>query len=210
MNRLLVAFVLVVVFAGVAHAAPGDPRVLQGVLEWPRSFSTEPFVVIRGEDGHLYYADLGSAQRRAPGALTAGSRVTVVGIEGNRPYEVAAMVIGIGDAASLGLPPGSATPSSTSTAAEPATTLPAAPSEPMWRLDGTVQSVAGKIVTLRTAQGGTSTVDLSQLGESTVRSLRAGDQVSLFGVPRDDRRLVASGYVQHEPVPPSASPRSTR
>jgi hypothetical protein len=136
--------------------------------------------------------------------------VTVVGIEGNRPYEVAAMVIGIGDAASLGLPPGSATPSSTSTAAEPATTLPAAPSEPMWRLDGTVQSVAGKIVTLRTAQGGTSTVDLSQLGESTVRSLRAGDQVSLFGVPRDDRRLVASGYVQHEPVPPSASPRSTR
>jgi hypothetical protein len=210
MNRLLVAVVLVVVFAGVAQAAPGDPRVLQGVLEWPGSFSTEPFVVIRGEDGHLYYADLGSAQRRAPGALTAGSRVTVLGIEGNRPYEVAAMVIGIGDAASLGLPPGSATPSSTSTAAEPATTLPAAPSEPMWRLDGTVQSVAGKIVTLRTAQGGTSTVDLSQLGESTVRSLRAGDQVSLFGVPRDDRRLVASGYVQHEPVPPSASPRSTR
>jgi hypothetical protein len=67
MNRLLVAFVLVVVFAGVAHAAPGDPRVLQGVLEWPRSFSTEPFVVIRGEDATCTTptSDPRSAARRA-------------------------------------------------------------------------------------------------------------------------------------------------
>jgi hypothetical protein len=29
-------------------------------------------------------------------------------------------------------------------------------------------------------------------------------------VPRADRRLIASGYVQREPVAPAASPRSTR
>jgi hypothetical protein len=43
-----------------------------------------------------------------------------------------------------------------------------------------------------------------------VASLRPGERVSLFGVPRADRRLIANGYVQREPVAPAASPRSTR
>ena len=214
MKRSLVAVVLVALSAGTALAAPGDPRVLQGTLEWPSTLSAEPFVVVRGDDGRLYYADLGSAQRRSDGALTAGSRVTVVGVEGTRPYEVAAMVIGIGDAASLGVPlPPAMSPTSAPTGqASGAATPPAlaAPSEPMWRVDGTVQFVAGKAVTLRTAEGGTATVDLSQLSESTLAAMRQGERVSLFGVPRSDHHLVANGCLQSEPVPPAASPPSPR
>jgi hypothetical protein len=80
----------------------------------------------------------------------------------------------------------------------------------MWRVDGTVQSVAGRAVTLRTEDGHTANIDVSPLSDSTVASLRPGERVSLFGVPRADRRLVANGYVQSEPVAPAASPRSTR
>ena len=37
---------------GPAQAAPGDPRVVQGTLEWPATFSAESFVVIRGEESN--------------------------------------------------------------------------------------------------------------------------------------------------------------
>jgi hypothetical protein len=193
MKRSLTVMALVVLSTGVALAAPGDPRIVQGTLEWPANVTTEPFVVIRSNEGRTYYADLATAQRRTSGPLTAGSRVSLLGIEGSRPYELTAMLIGTGDAASLGL-----TPSFTAVAAEP-----------IWRVDGIVQSVAGKSVTLRTADGATSTVDVSQLSDSTVSALRPGERVSLFGEPRPDRRLMANGYIQSESVPPAASPRTT-
>jgi hypothetical protein len=210
MKRSLIVMALVALSAGVALAAPGDPRIVQGILEWPATVTTEPFVVIRGDEGETYYADLAKAQRRTPGTLTAGSRVSLLGIEGSRPYELTAMVIGAGDAASLGLAP-SLTPASPAPLGPAAVTppAPAVPAESMWRVEGIVQSVAGKSVTLRTADGGTSTVDLSQLSDSTVTSLRSGERVSLFGEPRPDRRLIANGYIQSESVPPAASPRTT-
>src|SRR4029453_1765880 len=153
MKRSLVALALVTLSAGAAVAPPRAPRVVQGTLEWPGNVTGEPFVVVGGDDGALYYADLASAQRRTPGPLTAGSRVTVVGVEGNRPYEVAAMVIGLGTAASLGLDTTQLTP---------------VPSEPMCRVDGTVQSVAGRAVTLSTEDGHTANIDVSPLSDSTV------------------------------------------
>jgi hypothetical protein len=208
MNRSLVAVAILALSAGSALAAPGDPRVLQGTLEWPPSLSAEPFVVIRGEDGRLFYSDISAAQRRTPGALTAGSRVAVVGVEGNRPYEMAAIAFGAGDAAALGLVVPSAAPAPA--ASIPSGVVASPPSEPMWRLDGTVQTVAGTTVTLRTDDGRTHTVDVSQLSGATVSALRRGDRVSLFGVPRRDNRLVANGYIQSEPAAPAASPASTR
>jgi hypothetical protein len=211
MTRSLIAFFVILgIWAGTALAAPGDPRVLQGTLEWPATLSAEPFVVIRGEDGQLYYADISSAQRRTPGPLAAGTRIAVAGVEGGRPHELTALALGAGDAASLGLDPASIPPPSSSPAPAIATAPPAPgpPGEPMWRVDGTVQSVSGKTVTLRTQEGRTSTVDVSQLSESTQSALRPGDQVSLFGLPRHDRKLVANGYIQSEATQPAASPRS--
>jgi len=209
MNRSLVALALLGLSAGAAVAAPGDPRVLQGTLEWPATVTSEPFVVMRGDDGKLYYADISVAQRRTPDPLRAGSRMAVLGVEGSRPYEIAAIAIGAGDATSLGVTP-SGSPS-TPSASIPSTALtPGPPSEPMWRMDGTVQSVAGTTITLRTTAGRTASVDVSLLDEKTRQALRTGDRVSLFGVPRKDRRLVANGFIQSDAGSPAASPAFKR
>jgi hypothetical protein len=206
-RSLTLALATVALATGSALAAPGDPRVVQGTLEWPQSLSTEPFVVIRGQDSRLYYADVSAAQRRSPGALTAGSPVAVLGIEGNRPFEVAALAFGPGDATSLGLtvPSAESTAGASGPFASPAVSPP---SEPMWRLDGVVQSVYASTVTLRTDDGRTHAVDASQLSPGTVAGLRSGYRVTLFGVPRNDNKLVANGYIQAEPAEPAASPPS--
>ena len=211
MKRSLVVLALLGLSAGAAAAAPGDPRVLQGTLEWPATVTSEPFVVMRGDDGKLYYADISVAQRRTPDPLRAGSRMAVLGVEGSRPYEIAAIALGP-DTTSLGVAPGGSP--STPSASNPSipSTAPAQgpPPEPMWRMDGTVQSVAGTTVTLRTTAGRTATVDVSLLDEKTRQALRSGDRVSLFGVPRKDRRLVANGFIQSDAGAPAASPASSR
>jgi hypothetical protein len=198
---------------GAALAEPGDPHVVQGTLEWPAAAPADvPFIVVRGDNGRAYCADLTAAQRRMPDALRAGSRVALLGIEGARPHELTAMVIGAGDASSLGLAPAFTRPSSGSPGVTAGARAPGAPpalaaaTESMWRVDGIVQSVSGTSVTLRTADGRTATVDVSNLSQGTLQALRPGEQVSLFGVPRPDQRLVANGYVQSDTVPPSASP----
>lgn len=207
MKRSLVVLAILGLSAGAASAAPGEPRVLQGTLEWPATVANEPFVVLRGEDGRLYYADISGAQRRTPDPMRAGSRIAVVGVEGARPHEIAAIAVGAGDAASLGVTP----PGTTTAASIPSTTVAAGPpAEELWRLDGTVQSVAGTTVTLRKADGKTVGVDASQLNDTTLHALRPGDRVSFFGVPRKDRRHIANGYIQSEAPAPSASPGSTR
>jgi hypothetical protein len=209
MKRVLHVAVLAVAILGLSTgailAAPGEPRVVQGTLEWPAAVSTQPFVVIRGDDGRMYYADINSAQRRTPGQLAAGSRVAVLGIEGSRPYEIAGIAIGAGDAAALGLVPGGGTDPSASVSSPWA-----APAEDMWRVDGTVETVNGSTVGLRGADGRTRSVDLSQLSESTWRSLRPGERISVFGAPRDDRRLIANGFIQADGPAPAASPHMGR
>jgi hypothetical protein len=192
--------------AGVVHAAPGDPRIVQGTLEWPPALTAEPFVVIRGEDGRVYYADLSTAQRRGAAGLTVGARVAALGVEGNQPHELAALAFGAGDAATLGLP-GAPPPAAALPSPVPA---PGPGVEPMWRLDGHVRSVAGATVTLRTDEGQTHAVDATSLSTATLRALRPGDRITLFGVVRGDERLVANGYIQTEPSTPAASPPSPR
>ena len=59
-----VVLILSVVFAAPALAAPGDPRLIQGALEYPPALSSgETFIVVRGDDGRVYYADVMAAQR---------------------------------------------------------------------------------------------------------------------------------------------------
>src|SRR5206468_6458574 len=76
--------------AGPALAAPGDPRIIQGALEWPPALSGgESFIVIRGDDGRVYYADdVMAAQRHVQGALSAGSHIALLGLEGTKPHEI--------------------------------------------------------------------------------------------------------------------------
>src|SRR5439155_1431715 len=66
---LTVAFVLVAHV--VAVAGPGDPRLVNGVLERPRTVTNEPFLVVRGDDGVLYYVGIAASRRDGPHAARA-------------------------------------------------------------------------------------------------------------------------------------------
>ena len=210
--KLALTAVAVLLLAGPALAAPGDPRTVRGTLEWPASLSAEPFVVVRGDDGRLYYADVSSAQRMNAGAIS--GRISLVGVEGNQPHEVHAVVIGAGDSAqtfvtptvptpaeaaagapsslprqAVAPPPPTAVPSTQPPASQPTPVIPRpAVGEDLWQ-------VQGKVVR----------VDVTKLSPWTRDEVRVGDQVKLFGVPQKDRRLVANGFIQEVPTTPSAA-----
>ncbi|PYN94464.1 MAG: hypothetical protein DMD91_27870 [Candidatus Rokuibacteriota bacterium] len=103
MRRWIVVPALMFAFASSAHAAPGDPRLVQGILEWPAKLTVEPFVVVRTEDGRWYYAEIKAAKRLESAPLTAGARVAVLGTEATRPHEITAIALGSGDAAALAM-----------------------------------------------------------------------------------------------------------
>jgi hypothetical protein len=231
--KLALTAVAVLLLAGPALAAPGDPRTMRGTLEWPASLSAEPFVVVRGDDGRLYYADVSSAQRMNAGAIA--GRISVVGVEGNQPHEVHAVVIGAGDSAltfatptvptpaeaaagapsslprqAMIRPPSGAVPSTQPPAQPPAAQpTPMVPrpavGEDLWQVQGKVVSVSPREFVVQTTPGEAVRVDVTKLSPWTRDAVRPGDQVKLFGVPQKDRRLVANGFIQEVPTSPSAA-----
>src|SRR5438445_12531408 len=118
MRRGIVALSVAVLVASAAHAAPGDPRLIQGVLEWPAKLTAEPFVVIRTDDGRWYYTEIKNAKRLESGPLTSGGRVAILGTEAAKPHEITASAVGSGVADGLAL------------ALLPQRTAPAAPQPP--------------------------------------------------------------------------------
>lgn len=198
MRPLLLALASVMVLTEVAVAAPGDPRLLKGTLEWPATLATESLAVIRGDDGGVYYVDASTAERL--GTPITG-RVSVVGIEGTKPQEVSAVVIGAGDSALISVQ----TPAPT---ADAAASVRTDPGDDLWRVAGKVRAVTITDIIVETSDGQSIRVDASRLSAWTRQTLRAGDEVKLYGVPQADRRLVANGFIQLMPSVPSASPPS--
>jgi hypothetical protein len=198
MKSLLLTVASLVLLTEVAAAAPGDPRVVKGTLEWPATLATESLAVVRGEDGVVYYVDASTAERL--GTPITG-RVSVVGVEGTRPQELSAVVIGSGDSAVATLqtpaPPEDA-------AASPRTDVV----DDLWRVQGKVKAVNAADIVVETTHGQDVSVDASKLSSWTWQTLRPGDDVKLYGVPQADRRLVANGFIQLMPSVPSASPPS--
>src|SRR5438552_3280736 len=92
---VLLTAALVLVAHVVAVAGPGDPRLVNGVLEWPRTVTNEPFLVVRGDDGVLYYVGIAAARRDGP--LAGGARVSVLGLEGRTANEITALGVGAGE-----------------------------------------------------------------------------------------------------------------
>jgi hypothetical protein len=101
MTRLLIALCLALLFAIPAFAAPGDPRFLQGTVEWPGALTGEPVMIVRGDDGRVYVADVGGARRQGAEPVRVGGRVALLVLEGAKPHDVTAIVIGAGDAVTL-------------------------------------------------------------------------------------------------------------
>jgi hypothetical protein len=198
MKPLFLALASLLLLTEIAAAAPGDPRIVKGTLEWPATLSTEPIAVVRGDDGALYYVETGTAERL--GAPIAG-RVSVVGIEGMKPQELSAVIIGSGDSAVNSVE----TPSVRGDiAASPRTDS----SDDLWRVQGKVRAVTVSDIIVETSYGEAVRVDASKLSPWTRQTVRPGDEVKLYGVPQADRRLVANGFIQLMPSVPSASPAS--
>ena len=104
MKLLAIVPILTLLLAGPAFATPGDPRLIQGTLEWPAALTgSEPFVVLRGDDARVYYVDVTAARRQGEGALSAGNRMTLIGLEGTKSHEVVAVAFGSGDVTALSL-----------------------------------------------------------------------------------------------------------
>jgi hypothetical protein len=53
MRSLFLTLASLVLLTEIAAAAPGDPRLLKGTLEWPATLATESIAVVRGDDGTL-------------------------------------------------------------------------------------------------------------------------------------------------------------
>jgi hypothetical protein len=132
MKRLLIALALAEVLTTPVLAAPGDPRLIQGTIEWPAALASEPVVIVRGDDGRVYSVDVSGAVRHGGIALRGGGRVALLGLEAAKPHELTALVIGSGDAASLvralsqGLTPVTAPAAAAATPPATAATPPAA------------------------------------------------------------------------------------
>jgi len=122
--RFVLACIMLAATPLIAIAAPGDPRLVNGVLEWPRTVTNESFVIVRGDDGVLYY--VGLAATRRDGTVTAGARVAVLGIEGRGAHEITAVGFGSGATteAALAQLQGARSPAA---AAAPAAVAPPAP-----------------------------------------------------------------------------------
>ena len=195
MRVFVIAVVSVLWLADLAAAAPGDPRVLKGTLEWPANLSTETIAVVRGDDGGLYYVDASSTERL--GTPISG-RVSVVGIEGMKPQEVSAVVIGGGDSALARLE-SPRIPGTTEVSASPRTESV----DDLWKVQGRVRAVSLGDIVVDTPQGQSVRVDVSRLSAWTKQAVKPGDEIRLFGIPQADKRLVANGFIQLMPETPS-------
>ena len=193
MRSLLLTLASLLLLTETAAAAPGDPRLLKGTLEWPATLATEPIAVVRGDDGVLYYVEASSAERL--GAPITG-RVSVVGIEGMKPQELSAVIIGSGDSAVTSVQ----TPSIPGeVAASPRTDS----TDDLWRVQGKVRAVTVSDIIVETSYGEAVRVNATKLSAWTRQTVRPGDEVKLYGVPQADRQLVANGFIQLMPEVPS-------
>lgn len=224
---LLVVMTITFVFTSFAHSAPGEPRLVQGVLEWPARLTAEPFVVVHTEDGRWYYAEIKAAKHLESAPLTSGMRVSILGTEAKNPHEINAIALGSGDAAALAMalmplvgptaaamapaPPVRAPQPTAPDAPPPArppsegtTPSPGSPDSPrMAELRGTAKIVAGNWAVVQAADGQIVLVDLSALS-SGASSLKAGSSIAVYGTP-GDQKFQAMGLIQPDNRP-SAKP----
>jgi len=105
--RGMVALFLLIAAQGFvpapAVAAPNDFRVISGTLLHPATLGPGMTVmVLKGDEGTVYYADL-RAVSGIP-ALQQGAKVTVVGFEGTRPDQLVIQVMYPADVAPADTP----------------------------------------------------------------------------------------------------------
>jgi hypothetical protein len=231
MTHVLIAILLGAVLTAPAYAAPGDPRLVQGTLEWPATLTREPLIVVRGDDGQVYFCEVTEPVRHRADGLRAGGRIAVLGLEAARPHELTTIAIGAGDTAALALalsqasatsasPGGTATPPTpapaATTAAPPASVAaspPAPASAPPPSAAPTVVIMASGPHPTTSAPGAAPvpTIVPTTMAKAPAiapppprrvgQVLRQGTAVSVYGYPLE-HRFEAAGYIQTNPAGP--------
>ena len=155
-----------------AVAAPNDFRLVSGTLLHPATLgSGVTAVVLKGDEGTVYYADL-RAVSVIP-TLERGAAVTVVGFEGARPDQLTIQVIYQADVA------------------------PADSTVRSQRVNGRIRSLVGPTVVVRAADGSEATMLLRGISVAILRLLRPGDLVTVFG-RSSDTDFVVTGIIQRQ------------
>lgn len=175
--RGMVAFLILIAarlfLPASAVAAPNDFRVISGTLLHPGTLGAGvTALVLKGDDGTVYYADL-RAVSGVP-VLERGATVTLVGFEGARPDQLAIQVIYPADVAAV-----------------------AAPAVRSQRINGRIGSLSEPTVVVRAADGREATMRLRGISAPILRLLRPGDSVTVFGRP-GDTDFVVTGIVQRQ------------
>jgi hypothetical protein len=224
------ALILTAVLATPAFGGPGDPRLVQGKLEWPTALTGgESFIILRGDDGRIYYADVAAAQRYIQGTLSAGSQTAILGLEGTKPHEIVAVALGSGDTAALSLAvaqvtptvpaPATTPPTPTSAGVAPAASAGAsAPATPTPRREearsapadegrwvtvrGSVYGIAGQNLFIKKDDGRVVAVDIAKLDPTTAQRLKPGTPIAIVAVPVGNK-FQATGVVETEPTKPA-------
>ena len=208
MKALTLTVIIIITLAVPVLGAPGDPRLIQGTLEWPQNLSQQPFVVVRSDDGALYYANVSAAERR--GSASAGARLAILGVEGTHPNEVVAMLV-----TTSGAVDGSQSVVPAPSAAGVAATVPAQPSgaavvesassaspttdaSRRWtEIRGVVQALTARTFVLKADDGQRVVVDVSALSPGLVESTAIGSVVTVYGVPVE-QRFKATGFIESD------------
>jgi hypothetical protein len=128
MTHVLIAILLGAILTAPVSAAPGDPRLVQGTLEWPATLTREPVIVVRGDDGQVYLCEVTEPVRQRADGLRAGGRIAILGLEATRSHELTTIAVGAGDTAALALAlsQAAATSATSGGTATPPTPAPAA------------------------------------------------------------------------------------
>lgn len=159
MRLLLACFAAILLAVGIADAAPRDLVAVTGTITHD---SRGQFMVLRGDDGRTYYVDLSRADRSEQTRNLGNRPVTVIGAEGARNDEIRAYIVDVFD-----------------TKPRVAQGFTDAPSGAFQRVHGTVESVSGNTARVKTDEGRTINVHLTEMDKKG--AVRAGERVTMVG-----------------------------
>jgi hypothetical protein len=163
-------------------------------------------LTFRADDGRTLTVDMSQVNASVQKGLTPGEGATVVGFPGAQGNQFTARYIqqDSSDPARGGRVVGQTTPAP-ATAAAPKTPV----DEKAWqRIHGTVQSVSGNRLTLKTDDGRTLNVDMASVNDAVRKALTPGEGVTVVGHLRGDQNTVAAQFIQQDSGAGAASPKT--
>lgn len=162
-------------------------------------------LTFKADDGRTLTVDMSKVNPAIQKALTPNEKATIVGFAGSQPNQFTAQFI-------------QQDSSDPSRGGRIVGQTPAGTDKSWQRIHGTINSVSGNTLSLKTDDGQTITVDLAQVDAGIRNSLKQGEGVTVIGFYRVDdkknvdKKQVEARFVQKDSsaAAPAASPRATK